>query len=119
MVVIEQIINLIKLWKQKFVIIVAESCHWIISTKRKTHPMVFRELARSATDTHPANPTPREKIENSTVDRVVSECGLYKVYAHPELASFSTRKLLEELKARGYTWEKMFAPRQEIDYRKI
>lgn len=40
-------------------------------------------------------------------------------YAHPELASFSTRNLLEELKARGYTWEKMFAPRQEIDYRKI
>lgn len=53
------------------------------------------------------------------VDKVVSECGLYKVYAHPELASFSTRELLEELKARGYTWEKMFAPRQEIDYRKI
>lgn len=61
----------------------------------------------------------KRKVENSTVDRVVSECGLYKVYAHPELASFSTRKLLEELKARGYTWEKMFAPRQEIDYRKI
>lgn len=61
----------------------------------------------------------KRKTENSTVDKVVSECGLYKVYAHPELASFSTRKLLEELKARGYTWEKMFAPRQEIDYRKI
>lgn len=61
----------------------------------------------------------KRKTENSTVDRVVSECGLYKVYAHPELASFSTRKLLEEPKARGYTWEKMFAPRQEIDYRKI
>lgn len=52
----------------------------------------------------------KRKVENSTVD---------KVYAHPELASFSARKLLEELKARGYTWEKMFAPRQEIDYRKI
>ena len=61
----------------------------------------------------------KRKMENSTVDKVVSECGLNRVYAHPELASFSTRKLLEELKARGYTWEKMFAPRQEIDYRKI
>lgn len=61
----------------------------------------------------------KRKMEKSTVDKVVSECGLYKVYAHPELASFSTRKLLEELKARGYVWEKMFAPRQEIDYRKI
>lgn len=61
----------------------------------------------------------KRKVENSTVDKLVSEGSLYKVYAHPELASFSTRKLLEELKARGYTWEKMFAPRQEIDYRKI
>lgn len=61
----------------------------------------------------------KRMMGNSTVDKIVSECGLYKVYAHPELASFSTRKLLEELKARGYTWEKMFAPRQEIDYCKI
>jgi hypothetical protein len=49
----------------------------------------------------------------------VKEGNLCKAYAHPELASFQTRKLLEEIKARGYTWEKMFAPRQEIDYRKI
>lgn len=61
----------------------------------------------------------KRKVENSTVDNVVSEGGLYRVYAHPELSSFTTRKLLEELKARGYTWEKMFAPRQEIDFHKI
>lgn len=61
----------------------------------------------------------RNKQKESAIDNVVKEGNLCKAYAHPELASVSTRKLLEELKARGYTWEKMFAPRQEIDYRKI
>lgn len=60
-----------------------------------------------------------KKQKESAIDNVVKEGNLCKAYAHPELASFPTRKLLEEIKARGYTWEKMFAPRQEIDYRKI
>jgi hypothetical protein len=60
-----------------------------------------------------------KKKKESAIDNVVKDGILCKMYAHPELASFPTRKLLEEIKARGYTWEKMFAPRQEIDYRKI
>lgn len=76
-----------------------------------TCKMCHRESARKS--------YAKRKTEKSVVDKIVSEGSLCKVYAHPELASFSTRKLLEELKARGYTWEKMFAPRQEIDYRKI
>jgi hypothetical protein len=60
-----------------------------------------------------------KKQKESAIDNVVKDGSLCKAYAHPELASFPARKLLEEIKARGYTWEKMFAPRQEIDYRKI
>jgi hypothetical protein len=60
-----------------------------------------------------------KKQKESAIDNVVKDGNLCKAYAHPELASFPARKLLEEIKAREYTWEKMFAPRQEIDYRKI
>lgn len=76
------------------------------STCKECH----RELARKSY---------AKRKASTVVDSVVKDGSLCKMYAHPELASFPTRKLLEEIKARGYTWEKMFAPRQEIDYRKI
>lgn len=41
------------------------------------------------------------------------------VFTNPELAKFQPRELLVELKARGYVWEKMYAPRIEIKYEKI
>ena len=44
---------------------------------------------------------------------------LNKVYTNQELAKFTPRELLAELKARGYVWEKMYAPRIEIKYEKI
>lgn len=36
----------------------------------------------------------------------------------PDLKSFSPRELLEELKSRGYVWEKMYV-KQFVDYSKI
>lgn len=44
---------------------------------------------------------------------------LSKVYTNVELAKFQPRELLAELKARGYEWEKMYAPRQEVLYSKV
>lgn len=44
---------------------------------------------------------------------------LGKVYTNVELAKFHPRELLAELKARGYEWEKMYAPRQEVLYSKV
>ena len=35
------------------------------------------------------------------------------------LAKFHPRELLAELKARGYEWVKMYAPRQEVLYSKV
>lgn len=44
---------------------------------------------------------------------------LLPVFTNPELSRFQPRELLAELKARGYEWEKMYAPRQEVLYSKI
>lgn len=44
---------------------------------------------------------------------------LLPVYTNPELSKFQPRDLLAELKARGYEWEKMYAPRQEVLYSKV
>ena len=44
---------------------------------------------------------------------------LTKVYAHPELARFQPRQLMEELKARGFKWEYMLEPQKKIMYDKI
>ena len=44
---------------------------------------------------------------------------LLPVFTNPELSRFHPRELLAELKARGYEWEKMYAPRQEVLYSKV
>ena len=44
---------------------------------------------------------------------------MHKVYAHPELAKFTPRQLMEELKSRGFTWTSMYEPRREIKFEKI
>jgi broad-specificity NMP kinase len=41
------------------------------------------------------------------------------VYRHRDLARFTHRQLLEELKARGYKWERMLEPQREILWSKI
>ena len=45
--------------------------------------------------------------------------GLHKLYAHTELAKFTPRQLMEELKARGFKWEYMLEPQRRIMFDKI
>ena len=64
----------------------------------------------------------RESVRNAYYKRKEKSFGITppnKVFTNPELAKFQPRELLAELKARGYVWEKMFAPRIEIKYEKI
>lgn len=42
-----------------------------------------------------------------------------KVSAHPELAKFTPRQLMEELKSRGFKWEYMLEPVRKIMFEKI
>ena len=42
-----------------------------------------------------------------------------QVYTNPQLANFTHRQLMEELKARGFRWEYMLEPQRKIYYDKI
>jgi hypothetical protein len=44
---------------------------------------------------------------------------MHKVYAHAELAKFTPRQLMEELKARGFRWEYILEPQRKIMFEKI
>ena len=73
-------------------------------------------LQRMCKDCH------RESVRKSYNKRKEQSFGITppnKVFNNPELAKFQPRELLAELKARGYVWEKMYAPRIEIKYEKI
>lgn len=44
---------------------------------------------------------------------------LLKVYSSPELAKFTPRQLMQELKSRGYKWEYMLEPQRKVMFDKI
>lgn len=44
---------------------------------------------------------------------------LSKVYTQADLASFTPRQLMEELKARGYRWDYMLEPQRKVYFDKI
>lgn len=44
---------------------------------------------------------------------------LLKVYSNHELAKFTPRQLMQELKARGFKWEYMLEPQRKVMYDKI
>lgn len=44
---------------------------------------------------------------------------IHKVYAHLELAKFTPRQLMEELKSRGFKWDYMLEPQRKIMFDKI
>ena len=44
---------------------------------------------------------------------------MVRVYSHPDLARFTPRQLMEELKARGFVWEYMLEPQHKILFSKI
>lgn len=44
---------------------------------------------------------------------------LLKIYSNPELAKFTPRQLMQELKARGFKLEYMLEPQRKVMYDKI
>lgn len=44
---------------------------------------------------------------------------LVKVYSNPELAKYTPRELMIELKSRGFRWEYMLEPQKKIMYDKL
>ena len=59
------------------------------------------------------------KRKARVLDSVLMEGSLCKAYAHPDLAKFTPRQLMEELKARGFRWEYMLEPQKRIMFEKI
>lgn len=55
----------------------------------------------------------------NTIDQVKCDGHLTKVYSNPELAKFTPRQLMQELKARGFTWDYMLEPQKRVMYNKI
>lgn len=61
------------------------------------------------------NTTSKEKESESKAQ----ESKMIKVYSNVELAKFSPRQLMEELKARGFRWDYMLEPQRKIYFEKI
>lgn len=58
-------------------------------------------------------------IEEKKAEAKVQESKMIKVYSNAELAKFSPRQLMEELKARGFKWDYMLEPQRKIYFEKI
>ena len=61
----------------------------------------------------------RQYARNKKADAPKQGGGLQPVYTNPQLANFTPRQLMEELKARGFRWEYMLEPQRKIYYDKI
>jgi len=60
-----------------------------------------------------------DKIETERVIIDTKEHTMAKVYSEPELAKFTPRQLMAELKSRGYRWDYMLEPQRKIQFDKI
>lgn len=60
-----------------------------------------------------------DKIETEKVVIDAKEHTMAKVYSEPELAKFTPRQLMQELKSRGYRWEYMLEPQRKVYFEKI
>lgn len=60
-----------------------------------------------------------DKIETEKVIVDAKEYTMAKVYSEPELAKFTPRQLMAELKQRGYRWEYMLEPQRKVYFEKI
>jgi hypothetical protein len=63
------------------------------------------------------NENRRRKAQSDSV--VVENSNLIKVYTNPDLAQFTPRQLMQELKARGFKWEYMLEPQRKVMFDKI
>lgn len=55
----------------------------------------------------------------SKVDTVEKVKDMAKVYTRTDLAHFTPRQLMEELKSRGFKWDYMLEPQRKIYFDKI
>lgn len=62
---------------------------------------------------------PEDKVETEKVIVDAKEHTMAKVYSEPELAKFTPRQLMVELKSRGYRWDYMLEPQRKIQFDKI
>ena len=60
-----------------------------------------------------------DKVETKKVIVDEKECTMAKVYTNPELAKFTPREMMAELKARGFRWEYMLEPQRKVYFDKI
>lgn len=60
-----------------------------------------------------------DKVETEKVIIDAKEHTMAKVYSEPELAKFTPRQLMAELKSRGYRWDYMLEPQRKIQFDKI
>ena len=63
----------------------------------------------------------RKGLLKATRDAIIRKEGmdLLQVYSNPELAKFTPRELMVELKARGFRWEYMLEPQRRILFDKL
>lgn len=59
------------------------------------------------------------KVETKKVVVDTQERTMCRVYSEPELAKFTPRQLMQELKSRGFTWDWMLEPQRKIYFDKI
>lgn len=60
-----------------------------------------------------------DKVETKKIIVDEKECTMAKVYTNPELAKFTPREMMAELKARGFRWEYMLEPQRKVYFDKI
>ena len=60
-----------------------------------------------------------DKVETKKVIVDEKECTMAKVYTNTELAKFTPREMMAELKARGFRWEYMLEPQRKVYFDKI
>ena len=60
-----------------------------------------------------------DKVETKKVIVDEKERTMAKVYTNPELAKFTPREMMAELKVRGFRWEYMLEPQRKVYFDKI
>lgn len=75
----------------------------------------FHKLAKSPDGHQPYCKDCRSEMASERTKKI----RLSKVYSNPELAKFTPRQLMEELKSRGFRWDYMLEPQKRIMFDKI
>lgn len=95
-------------------------------SKKVNSPDGYQERCRECKAAYMREYTARKKQEanNAKLEKIVVKQSdeshtMIKVYSDSELARFTQRQLMAELKARGYRWDYMLEPQRKIHFDKI